>query len=115
VSIVIHQLKHPDDSYRAGTAHGDQPNALPERPASAKDSPSQPSINAAEQAFKTPWRHPHLICPGCGSSQINRIGRRGVREYFLSVIYVYPFRCESCGHFFRACEWGIRYRRQRRY
>jgi hypothetical protein len=115
VSIVIHRMKHPDDFYRAGTARGDQPKDLPERHALTKDLPSQPSVNGAEPTFKPPWRHSHLLCPGCGSSQVGRIGRRGVREYFLSVIYVYPFRCESCGHFFRACEWGIRYRRQRRY
>jgi len=112
---MIPQSKHPDEFHRSRTVRKDEPKDLAERPSSAKNSPSQPMIDAAEQTTTTPWRHPHLICPCCGSSQINRIGRRGVREYLLSVVYIYPFRCESCSHSFRVCEWGVRYRRQRRY
>jgi hypothetical protein len=39
-------------------------------------------------------------------------GRRSQRsaalERFLSVVYVYPFRCQRCAHRYRALHWGHR-------
>ncbi len=34
-------------------------------------------------------------------------------EILLSLVYVYPFRCQHCGHRFRAFHWGRRYTRRR--
>ena len=50
---------------------------------------------------------PH--CPRCQSEVIERAGRAGLLERLLSVAYVYPFRCQSCLHRFRAVVWGQRY------
>ena len=55
---------------------------------------------------------PH--CPRCQSEVIERAGRAGLLERLLSVAYVYPFRCQSCLHRFRAVVWGQRYVRTKR-
>ena len=36
-----------------------------------------------------------LLCPRCASSAVRRSHRRGL-ERLLSLLAVYPFRCESC-------------------
>ena len=36
-------------------------------------------------------------CPVCGCEEIDRIGRRGLRDYFCSIVGLYPFRCQRCG------------------
>ena len=41
-----------------------------------------------------------------------RVRRQGVTERLLSVVYVFPFRCQLCGHRFRAMRWGERYVRR---
>lgn len=41
---------------------------------------------------------------------MRRSGRRGLVEIVLSWFYVYPFRCQYCGHRFRTLQWGRRYR-----
>lgn len=42
-----------------------------------------------------------------------RSQRTGLPELLLSLLYVYPYRCQYCGHRFRAFHWGRRYVRQR--
>jgi hypothetical protein len=32
-------------------------------------------------------------------------------ERLLSLVYVYPFRCQLCGHRFRFLQWGVKYQR----
>jgi hypothetical protein len=51
-------------------------------------------------------------CPECERDFVRRAHRRGVIERLLSVAYVYPFRCQLCGHRFKALRWGTRYSRQ---
>lgn len=52
-----------------------------------------------------------LTCPRCGKDFVRRTPRQGVLEQFLSLAYVYPFRCQLCTHRFRAMEWGKRYQK----
>jgi PilZ domain len=53
----------------------------------------------------------YLICPKCSREFVKRVSRQGKAERFLSVFYIYPFRCQLCGYRFRFMQWGIRYRR----
>jgi predicted RNA-binding Zn-ribbon protein involved in translation (DUF1610 family) len=43
-----------------------------------------------------------LKCPSCGSSSIRRVPRRGLRERLMSLIAVYPYRCDDCDFRFAA-------------
>ncbi|HEU4345129.1 MAG TPA: PilZ domain-containing protein, partial [Candidatus Binatia bacterium] len=52
-------------------------------------------------------RHP--ICPQCGKAYVKRVSRCGLKERLLSAFYVYPFRCQLCGHRFGFLQWGVRY------
>jgi hypothetical protein len=36
-----------------------------------------------------------LLCPRCASSAVQRSHRRGI-ERLLSLLAVYPFRCQAC-------------------
>lgn len=49
------------------------------------------------------------LCPKCSREYVLRVARSGLREYFLSLFYVYPFRCQLCGHRFRLLQWGVNY------
>lgn len=51
-------------------------------------------------------------CPRCGKDFVRRSHRQGPIEQFLSLAYIYPFRCQLCTHRFRALQWGARYTRQ---
>jgi len=42
-----------------------------------------------------------LPCPRCGQPAARRSSRRGAWEHALSVLYVYPFRCQLCAARFR--------------
>jgi hypothetical protein len=53
-----------------------------------------------------------LRCPLCESSYVRRAHRKGLLEQLLSVVYVYPFRCQLCTHRFLTLQWGIRYSKQ---
>jgi len=53
-------------------------------------------------------------CPRCHSVVIERASRAGLLERLLSLVYVYPFRCQSCLHRFLSVVWGQRYVRTRR-
>ena len=48
-------------------------------------------------------------CPRCGKDFVRLSHRQGTIEQFLSLVYVYPFRCQLCTHRFRALQWGTRY------
>ena len=51
-------------------------------------------------------------CPHCRRDFTRRAERVGLLEHVLSVFYVYPFRCQLCGHRFRGAQVGKRYSRQ---
>ena len=48
-------------------------------------------------------------CPSCATEFVKRARREGVHEKLLGVCYVYPFRCQLCGHRFRLLQWGVTY------
>ena len=50
-------------------------------------------------------------CPKCVGALARRSHREGLTEKLLSLVYVYPFRCQLCGHRFLSLQWGIRYQR----
>jgi hypothetical protein len=55
-------------------------------------------------------KEPH--CPRCGQDIVQRIRRQGMIERLLSIVYIYPFRCQVCSHRFRTFQWGVRYIKQ---
>jgi hypothetical protein len=50
-----------------------------------------------------------ILCPKCGKDFVRRTLRRGAHEYLLSVVYVYPYRCQLCAKRFLRMEPGRRY------
>ena len=40
--------------------------------------------------------------------------RQGMLDHLLSIVYIYPFRCQVCFHRFRTFQWGVRYVKQAR-
>jgi chromosome segregation ATPase len=55
-------------------------------------------------------QRPQPVCPKCSSDYVKRVSRIG-SERLMSFFYIYPFRCEPCGHRFRLFKWGVRYTR----
>jgi hypothetical protein len=53
----------------------------------------------------------NIKCPHCAREFVRRISKSGLGEVFLGLFYVYPFRCQLCGHRFRAFQRGVRYHR----
>jgi hypothetical protein len=51
----------------------------------------------------------HPVCPECSTEYVRRVRRRSIAERLLSVIYIYPFRCQLCGHRFKTLRWGDKY------
>ena len=51
------------------------------------------------------------LCPRCSREYIRRVGRVGLGERLISLFYVYPFRCQLCGHRFQVLQWGVKYKR----
>ena len=51
------------------------------------------------------------ICPRCSSEYVRRVSRVGLGEQLMSHFYIYPFRCQLCGHRFKLLQWGITYTR----
>src|SRR2546428_533327 len=43
-----------------------------------------------------------LRCPRCGQEAARRSPRAGVWEHVVSVLYLYPFRCQLCSTRFRS-------------
>lgn len=50
-----------------------------------------------------------LKCPKCSRQFVRRVARSGLAEAVLSLIYIYPFKCQICSFRFRTMEWGVRY------
>ena len=40
-------------------------------------------------------------CPKCQNQKVFRIRRRGLIEWLVRIIHVYPFRCSACRTRFR--------------
>jgi hypothetical protein len=51
------------------------------------------------------------LCPRCSKEYVRRVSRVGLGERVASLFYVYPFRCQLCGHRFKLLQWGAKYRR----
>jgi len=52
-----------------------------------------------------------LRCPNCSKEYVARVARVGFAESLLGLFYIYPFKCQLCGHRFSALQWGVRYLR----
>ncbi len=52
-----------------------------------------------------------LTCPDCSTEYIKRARRESLKERLLSLVYVYPYFCQLCGHRFRSLQWGVKYSR----
>jgi transposase-like protein len=50
------------------------------------------------------------VCPQCSSDYVERVSRIGL-ERLITRFYIYPFRCQPCGHRFRLFQWGVTYTR----
>ena len=48
-------------------------------------------------------------CPNCARDFVRRCFETESLEKFLSIFYVYPFKCQLCGYRFRFLQWGVRY------
>lgn len=48
-------------------------------------------------------------CPKCAREFVRRVSRAGLVQKFLSLFYIYPFKCQLCGHYFLYFQWGVRY------
>jgi hypothetical protein len=48
-------------------------------------------------------------CPHCASPYIKRVRRATTYERLISLLYVYPFSCQLCGHWFKLFRPGVRY------
>jgi PilZ domain len=51
------------------------------------------------------------LCPRCSKEYVRRVSRVGLGERVASLFYVYPFRCQLCGHRFKLLQWGVKSRR----
>jgi hypothetical protein len=49
------------------------------------------------------------LCPQCSTKYVKRVRRESLKERLLSVFYVYPFRCQLCGHRFSFYQPGVKY------
>jgi hypothetical protein len=54
---------------------------------------------------------PRPLCPRCSKDYVMRVTRVGLGERLVSLFYVYPYRCQLCGHRFKFLQWGIKYKR----
>ena len=54
---------------------------------------------------------PRPLCPRCSREYVRRVRRVGLAERLISLFYVYPFRCQLCGHRFQLLQWGVKYKR----
>ena|SRR5688572_21502390 len=54
---------------------------------------------------------PQPNCPRCSKEYIKRVSRVGLGERLMSQFYLYPFRCQLCGHRFKLLQWGVTYTR----
>ena len=52
------------------------------------------------------------ICPVCATQFVNPVRSESLQERVLSLVYVYPFRCQLCGYRFQYIDWGFNYRKR---
>ena len=50
-----------------------------------------------------------LLCPLCGKNVILRAQTRMLSESFLALLFIAPFRCQSCHHRFFRFRFGLEY------
>jgi hypothetical protein len=50
-----------------------------------------------------------IKCPGCGRDFVRRLLSANWAETLLRLFCVYPFKCQLCGHRFRAFQRGVDY------
>jgi hypothetical protein len=50
-----------------------------------------------------------IVCTQCRKPFVKAVRREGLLDCLLSLVYVYPFRCQICRHRFSVLRWGIRY------
>jgi c-di-GMP-binding flagellar brake protein YcgR len=50
-----------------------------------------------------------IVCAYCHKPFVKATRRQGLPDRLLSLVYVYPFRCQVCGHRFHLLQWGLRY------
>lgn len=67
--------------------------------------------SATDSALSITGRLVPVPCPKCDGTLARRSHRDGLVEQLISLMYVYPFRCQHCSHRFFALLWGIRYHR----
>jgi len=48
-------------------------------------------------------------CPQCGECKVNRIHRRGVLDYLLSLCFIHLYCCRACSLCFKALRLGTRF------
>jgi PilZ domain-containing protein len=53
----------------------------------------------------------NIKCPHCAREFVRRVARSGLGEIVLGLFYIYPFKCQLCGHRFRSFQRGVRYLR----
>jgi hypothetical protein len=75
--------------------------------ASEADAPSL--VRRVLSLFNGARQNDNIKCPHCRRNFVQRVSRAGWAEVLFSVFYVYPFRCQLCGHRFRFFERGARY------
>lgn len=51
------------------------------------------------------------ICPVCATQFVKPVHSESLQERVLSLVYVYPFRCQLCGYRFQYIDWGFNYRK----
>ena len=51
------------------------------------------------------------LCPRCSREYVRRVSRVGLGERLISLFYIYPFRCQLCGHRFKLFQKGVTYKR----
>jgi hypothetical protein len=64
-----------------------------------------------------PQKPDYPPCPRCRKPFTRRSQREGLFERGISLVHVYPFRCQLCAHRFLALHWGacfVKYRPDRR-
>lgn len=51
----------------------------------------------------------HPFCPECSTEYVIRVRRQTIAERLLSLLCIYPFRCQLCGYRFKTLIRGVRY------
>jgi hypothetical protein len=70
-----------------------------------------PNDHSSTDTLSTTGSFASVPCPACEGTLARRAHRDGLAEKMFSLLYVYPFRCQLCGHRFLTLQWGIRYHR----